>query len=243
MEPIGKGARAQIYRQGDRAVKVFAPGYPTSLVYYEAALTAAAAETGLPVAAPRGVRQEGASTVLLMDYIAGVNLNDWMQDHPNRLEEGFARLAALQRRIHAQRPYLPLRQRDRLRGQISGSALLDPPRRARLLAQLDVLPDGDALCHGDYHGGNVLQRGDELVVIDWPNATIGCPEGDACRSYLLYRLVDEALGEAYLAAYCRAAGTPACAVLRWLPVTAAARLSEAQGGQDRLFAWMDSTPG
>ncbi|MGI6200791.1 MAG: phosphotransferase family protein [Christensenellales bacterium] len=243
MELIGAGAQARVYREGDLAVKAFAPDCPASAIYFEAALTAAAAQCGLPVAAPRGVQRREGGDVLLMDYVAGVNLNDWMRAHPDHLEEGFARLVALQRRIHAQHPYLPVRQRDRLGDQIRGSALLDPVRRARLLAQLDALPDGDALCHGDYHGGNVLMQGERLTVIDWPNATIGCPEGDACRSYLLYRLVDEGLGEGYLTAYCRSAGVSAAAVLRWLPVSAAARLSDAQGERDKLFAWMDSTTG
>jgi aminoglycoside phosphotransferase (APT) family kinase protein len=51
--------------------------------------------------------------------------------------------------------------------------------------RLDALPDGDALCHGDFHPANVMRSPSGPVVIDWPNATRGAPEGDVARTLLL----------------------------------------------------------
>jgi aminoglycoside phosphotransferase (APT) family kinase protein len=52
--------------------------------------------------------------------------------------------------------------------------------------RLAALPDGTALCHGDFHPGNVLLTRRGPVVIDWDSASRGDPLGDlACTSRLM----------------------------------------------------------
>jgi aminoglycoside phosphotransferase (APT) family kinase protein len=47
------------------------------------------------------------------------------------------------------------------------------------------LPEGDALCHGDFHPENVIFTARGPVIIDWSTATRGHPLGDlACTSRL-----------------------------------------------------------
>ena len=48
-------------------------------------------------------------------------------------------------------------------------------------------PDGDRLCHGDFHPMNILGDVSQPVIIDWPDARRGDPAADVCRSYLLMR--------------------------------------------------------
>jgi aminoglycoside phosphotransferase (APT) family kinase protein len=55
------------------------------------------------------------------------------------------------------------------------------------LKNLDALPDGDRLCHGDFHPGNVLLARDGPAVIDWTDATRGDPAADLARTRLLLR--------------------------------------------------------
>jgi hypothetical protein len=38
-----------------------------------------------------------------------------------------------------------------------------------------------ALCHGDYHGGNLIRTPKQLYVIDWDNAVFGLPEMDLVK--------------------------------------------------------------
>jgi aminoglycoside phosphotransferase (APT) family kinase protein len=119
-----------------------------------------------------------------------------------------------------------------------------PPRlRAHALRVLDALPDGDRLCHGDYHPGNVLVAADKVAVIDWPNATRGVAEADHARTRLLLRwadplpdtpLVSRALvaagrmtfAYAYARAYRDCSPQPLRQTASWLVVHAAARLAE-----------------
>jgi aminoglycoside phosphotransferase (APT) family kinase protein len=119
-----------------------------------------------------------------------------------------------------------------------------PPRlRGYALRVLDRLPDGDRLCHGDYHPGNVLVAADRVAVIDWANATRGAPEADHARTMLLLRWADPLPGtrlasralmaagrsvfaHGYARAYRAGSPQPVPQVDSWLIVNVAARLGE-----------------
>jgi len=119
-----------------------------------------------------------------------------------------------------------------------------PPHLARFaLDTLDDLPDGDSLCHGDFHPGNILMDGETPVVIDWTNATRGEATADVARTRMMLRLGSAPPGTAlllrglalfgrnilvslYLRSYRRARPLETAAVRRWEVPVAAARLSE-----------------
>ena len=98
------------------------------------------------------------------------------------------------------------------------------------------MPDGERLCHGDFHPINVLGDAARPFVIDWPDACRGDPAADVCRSYLLLRHHARDLADPYLDAYCRLSAVPRPTILAWLPYIAAARLAEGIAGEaDRLL--------
>ena len=119
-----------------------------------------------------------------------------------------------------------------------------PEHLARFaLRALDELPDGDSLCHGDFHPGNILMAGETPVVIDWTNATQGDPDADVARTLLMFRLGElppgspavmrmlatfarKIMASAYLRAYRRQRAVEPAAVRRWDIPVAAARLGD-----------------
>jgi hypothetical protein len=109
-----------------------------------------------------------------------------------------------------------------------GQQLFHPHRDLTDLAlgRLADMPEGDRLCHGDFHPVNVLGQNSRPMVIDWPDACYGDPAADVCRSYLLLKLHAEDIAEPYLDAYCNITNTPRASILDWLPYIAAARLAE-----------------
>ena len=129
---------------------------------------------------------------------------------------------------------MPLK--DRLAVQIERAKHLDGAHREALLTGLSGMPDGDRLCHGDFHPGNVLGEPSRPVVIDWPDACRGDRAADCCRSHLLLRLHADDLAGAYLDACCRVGGLSPQAVLAWLPYLAGARLAEEIPGELALLS-------
>jgi aminoglycoside phosphotransferase (APT) family kinase protein len=98
------------------------------------------------------------------------------------------------------------------------------------------MPEGDRLCHGDFHPMNVLGEAAQPYIIDWADAHRGDPAADVCRSYLLLTLHAAELAMPYVDGYCREAGVSRQAVLDWLPYVAAARFAENVPGEiDRLL--------
>jgi aminoglycoside phosphotransferase (APT) family kinase protein len=128
--------------------------------------------------------------------------------------------------VHGQ----PARQlgclKSRLATNIACTGLLDEPLKQILFGRLADMPDGDRLCHGDFHPINVLGQNSQPMVIDWPDACCGDPAADVCRSYLLLNLHAEDIVEPYLDAYCSITNTPRAKILDWLHYVAAARLAE-----------------
>jgi thiamine kinase-like enzyme len=87
-------------------------------------------------------------------------------------------------------------------------------------------PEGDRLCHGDFHPWNILGPPGRAIVVDWLDACSGSAEADLCRSYVLMKPPAPQLAEAYLSV-CEAMGLANRGdILAWLPFVAAARLAE-----------------
>ena len=111
------------------------------------------------------------------------------------------------------------------------------------MRELERLPSGDRLCHGDFHPANVLQGRAGPLIIDWTLAARGHPAADVARTRLLMlggalpddaspllrglaRVGRRALFASYLRGYRRLRCLDFALVRRWEWVCAAARLSE-----------------
>ncbi len=50
---------------------------------------------------------------------------------------------------------------------------MDLRDREKVLSILDELPDGDILCHGDFHPGNIFISEGQTIAIDFMNICKG----------------------------------------------------------------------
>ena len=237
---LGSGREADVYPCGEGAVlKLFRPDFGG----HRAEAVTLWSLDGHGVA-PRllDVVERDGRTGLVLQRLPGPDMLALLQRQPWRV----FRLARLLAETHLAVNRLPAPPelpalREVLAGRIADAAL--PQRLADFVARvLDPLPDGDRLCHGDYHPGNVLVTPTGAAVIDWGAATRGAPEADHARTLLLLRWADPLPGSSLLSrlviasgrsllasAYTRAYGRgplPARAAASWLVVHAAARLSE-----------------
>ena len=237
---LGSGKEADVLAFGAMAVKLYKPSAPKRSAFAEAANLALAGSFGLPVPAVDGVLQFGDRWGIVMARADGPSFAESMRGQPDRMAAHLAAMARLQLRVHD----IPGTQfaglKVRLAANIRQAALLGDRRQAGLLALLATLPEGDRLCHGDFHPANILGPADRAILVDWLDARSGDPAADLCRSFVLIERVAPDLATAYLDTYATASGLTREAIFRWLPVIAAARLAEGVPEEaERLIAMAD----
>ncbi len=239
LEVIGKGATTTVYRDGDVAVKLYVDT-PFDWIEHEAKVQSFARDAGLSVPAVLGVRRISEREIALdMAYVGGNPLIRPGMDKDER-REAIRTLAALQCGIHQiDADGLP-KQVDQLARRIQSVQGLDDQRKDALLALLRRLDDGSRnLCHGDFHPLNVLFDGVQHSIIDWVDATGGNPLADACRTYLIFKQHITRSAGTYLQMFCKQSGAKQEDVLAWLPIIAAARMTEhAADGQHEMLLRM-----
>lgn len=243
LERLGAGREAEIYAWGEGLVLRLArdPAAASMIDRERLALVAAHRAGACVPGAHERVTVDGRPG-LVLDRVDGVDLLERLGRRPWTILAVARTLGSQHAALHgiAAPAGLP-GLRDDLRRRL-GSRLVPGEVRARALERLEALPDGDRLLHGDFHPANLLRAPDGCVVIDWTNGAGGDPAADVARTLLLVagsvsedtpaavrRLAPAArrlLVAGYLRAYARALPLDRARVERWLPVWAAARLSE-----------------
>lgn len=221
---LGAGKEAEVYEHGTLALKLYRPGRPKAPAFREAANLAIAEQLSLPAPKVHVVGDYHGRWGLLMDRAPRVSLADEMMPEPPL--SAIKEMAALHLRLHREPGAGLPSLKSRLSANIERTELLTPELRDRLLIVTAALPDGDRVCHGDFHPWNILGAGDDVMIVDWLDACSGNPAADVCRTYLLMRRMLPAIAEAYVVTYAKAAELPPDEVFTWLPIIAAARLAE-----------------
>jgi Phosphotransferase enzyme family len=131
----------------------------------------------------------GGRPGILLERVDGPDLLSLVGSRPWLLRRAGRVMAEVHARLHAVAgpPVLP-NLRAELAHRIRSVPRLPADLASRALSILDGLPDGDRLCHGDFHLGNILGGLDHPVVIDWGEAARGDPVADVANTWLLHRM-------------------------------------------------------
>ena len=156
MRLMGTGARSKVYSDGRFAWKVYGKGVEKSAVFYEALVHSLAEKAGVPTAKIYGVYETKGVLSVKMDCLGGKPLNDLIVASPSETEFYLGKMLSLQAEIQAKKIWLPLNLKSRLREKIENGSLLPKAEMRGVLKLLEKMPCGDSLCHGDFHGYNIL---------------------------------------------------------------------------------------
>jgi aminoglycoside phosphotransferase (APT) family kinase protein len=240
---IGEGREAEILEAGEGRVLrlLWSPDGGPWLDREELALRAAGA-AGAPVPAVYERTTEDGRPGLVMERLDGPDLLTRIGTRPWTVVAAGRTLGRVHARLHeAPAPQELPDLKDNVRLLLDGGAERVPDG---LLAEahdlLAELPDGDRICHGDYHPANVLLTAAGPRVIDWPAASRGDPMADVSRTRLLVELAElpahapalvrrlDRVGRSLLlGSYLRAYGRPDPEMIgRWTRVLTIARLAE-----------------
>jgi len=240
-EPIALGRTAEIHAWGDgRVLKLFHTWVSEGMVTYEAEISRKIHASGLPVPAVGETVTIGDRHGLVYERITGTPMLDVLTHRPWLLIRYARLLADLHIGMHREPAIdgLPP-QRERIANKIDRAKVLEPHLKRTALNALADLPDGGALCHGDFHPANILMTPRGPIIIDWPDATVGNPIADLARSSIIQlgasqsaddpwvsRLALAWYHRIYLRRYLKPNPGAADEYRKWLPVVAAARMSE-----------------
>ena len=184
---IGRGRTAEVYAWKDAAVlKLFVAGFPTSLASQEVQGLRAANSAGVPSPRLLEVVTVDGRDGIVMERLAGQTMQQLLAARPY-LVPHYARLfAELQAQMHSCHAPGLLSRKESLAKHIVRAGTTSYVK-SLALARLDLLPDGDTLCHGDLHPDNVLMTAKGPVIIDWSFSAAGNPASDAARTALMLR--------------------------------------------------------
>jgi aminoglycoside phosphotransferase (APT) family kinase protein len=258
---LGQGRTAEIFAWGDgRVIKLFRHPDFEGAAQAEAGQTRLAHAAGAPAPAVFGLEWIEGRPGIVCERVEGRTMLAQMLAQvwgAARFARDFANLHARIHRCSGAGLAPQARKAAELSEWVKASALFSDPVRGEVLDALAHLPDGDRLCHGDFHPDNILLTRRGPVVIDWMNAWRGHPLADVARTALLLRLAELPPGvvlrlvvtlvrglfhEWYLRHYFRAQTAYARADLEaWMRPMAVVRLTDGIASeQERLLALIEA---
>jgi hypothetical protein len=254
---IGQGGEAEVFVCPDgRVLKLLRASRPRTGLAFEIAALEAARSAGVSVPQVYEEVVIDGRAGLMMERLDGTDLltiigrKPWLVFRSGRLT------GEIHARINAGRApeSLPAVKDVMTRG-LARLASSQPTLAEWVRGILAGLPDGDALCHGDFHPGQLMLSGDRCAALDWSGAKRGDPLFDYARTRvvlsigepppgtqltlrLLAKIGRRVLIASYVRAYERHATEPIDRerVRRWEIVNLAVRVNdEVPGERSRLL--------
>ena len=232
MEFVASGSQADIYKNDYMAIKLFKKQVPKSYVEYEMNLQKMAFELRLPVPEIYNIVEIEGKHGIVMEYINGVSVGELIFKNQENMQKYLIKSIEIQMQINnIITDKFPL-MKDKLIRQIISTKELNDADKDKILKKLNNMLFESKLCHGDFHLFNLLETSKDIKVIDWVDSSSGSVEADICRTYLLYKIINEVLAEIYIENYCKISGVSKENIMNWLPYIAAARLSEGRDDKE-----------
>ncbi len=256
---LGLGRTAEVFALDEkRVVKLFLADFDQEKAAQEAERTRLVHAAGLPAPQVYHAQILDGRFAVVLERLDGTTMLAASLQAPWRMPAMIRVLAELHNEIaKATVPGLPSFA-DLQRRQIDAAPVLTAAQKDRLQDHLGKLPATEPrLCHGDFHPDNVLMTARGPVIIDWLTAAMGDPVADLARTVLLlqigqpageipaWRRLLTALGRHYFCSsykshYRRLSGIDQAAIEAWMPIVAAARLTEnVTGEQPALLARLE----
>ena len=229
-----------IYRDNDRAIKVFNAEYSKADVLNEALNQARIEETGLNIPKVLEVTMIDGKWAIVSEFIKGKTLSQLMEENPEKKGEYIELLVDLQMSIHAKTSPLLNKLKDKMSRKIAATEL-DATTRYDLHTRLEGMPKHNKVCHGDFNPSNIIITEDGTpYILDWSHATQGNASADVARTYLLFWLSGDIAGaEYYLDTFCKKSDTAKQYVQKWLPIVAASQSVKGnENEREFLMSWV-----
>ena len=183
---IGKGATAEIYQWGqNHAIKIFDKAIPLQFVQTEFKNTQIAGRAGLPVPDVEEIIQRNDRHGIIMSLLDGPILWDLMNSQTENGADHIRIFADLHKSIHAASATGLDALHERVSRAISQLDSISDNTKSMVLDILKALPEGETICHSDFHPLNIMMTSKGPYIIDWSRAAKGDPLADVATTMML----------------------------------------------------------
>jgi uncharacterized protein (TIGR02172 family) len=182
---IGTGNTATVYEWKEgKVLKLFYHGFPKEAVEKE--FYNSKAISNMSFAKPEAYEiilcEERIG--IIYDRVKGESLLDWVIKTGD-LQACAVYMAKLHKTILRNRISNVPNYKRFLESNIVNASSINSKKREEVLQILDNLPDGNTLCHGDFHPGNIFICDGHTIVIDFMNVCHGDSLYDIARTVFL----------------------------------------------------------
>lgn len=229
-----------VYRDGDKAIKVFDANFSKSDILNEALNQARVEEAGIRVPKVLEVSVIDGKWAIVSEYIPGKTLAQLMEENPQNKDAYLEQFVDLQMEVHTHRAPLLNKLHDKMKRKIDETGL-DATTRYELHTRLDSTPHHNKVCHGVSTPPTSSCREKQPLHSGLSHASPATPPQDVARTYLLFWLNGDIDGaKKYLNLFCKKSDTARQYVERWLPIVAASQSVKGKP-QERefLLSWVD----
>lgn len=181
MKLIGKGNTAEIFDiDNGKILKLFISGYPKVPVMREYNNAKVMESLGLPTPACYEMTEVEGRFGIVYEKVPGIDLYNYIVK-TGEFQKGLEILVGFQKQILEKENSDLMSYKDFIK-------LVIGDRDTNVLEKIDRLPDGNNVCHGDFHPFNILvDEEGNAKVIDFMNVCRGPKLYDIARSYFLMR--------------------------------------------------------
>lgn len=184
-EVIGVGNTATVYEwEKGKVLKLFYPGYPKEAVDREFYNSKVIRDMDFEKPKAYEIISCEERIGIIYDKVQGESLLDWVMETGD-LEGCAVYMARLHKSIIKNKISNVPDYKEFLKWNIINAPSDNSTKREEILQILDKLPDGNALCHGDFHPGNILISDNRATVIDFMNVCHGDFLYDVARTVFL----------------------------------------------------------
>lgn len=249
---IGQGNTAEVFEVDNaRILKLFREGFPAEGIEREwrtvTKIQDFFADTPKALEIVSYKNRQG----IVYEKVEGEDLLQAIIRHPLSVGKYARQLAEIHYKMHSVEVASDNTLKQKLKWEISKVQELSEREKAILADRVDEIPDDNKLCHLDFYPGNVMYSDSEerFYVIDWMTSVCGYPIADVARTMLLLtygepgnigffaktvlHIFTSVFRKNYFKHYSKLAGTKIDEVKKYMPIIAAARLSENLNEKER----------
>ncbi len=188
-EVIGEGANGKVYRIGtDTIVKVYKDADSLDEIKRERELARTAFVLGIPTAIPYDVVRVGDTYGSVFELLSAKSFAELLAEDESRVEFIAERTASIAKIIHS--TIAPANLPSQQETVLSWVDIVEPyfteEQYRKFRSMVEQLPEDGTMLHGDFHIKNIMQQGDDTLLIDMDTLCVGHPLYELAFMYNAY---------------------------------------------------------